>query len=464
LLRVIFRYFFPCRRGVSLHALHGLAVILLPIAVIAVLRRGVVQASAVTLAYALAAYLLTNGHADLPGILANGLITGLQISSIIFTAIYFYNVQRGHGVEEELKRRIGSQGAPFLYIAVFFSGFVESFSGYGVPPAVVAPLLLSAGLDPFRATVSVVVGHTWAVPLASIGVPTAVLAALTEVDVGQLAAATVVSGSLSLAAIIALVSAKYLRQGAREILPAFALALLFALLGPVTKVYSAAVLGLVGLTLGLVLSGGLGRALETLVVLRYYLLLVLLLLASNLLGFGGLQYTFLVILAAALLSQFLERKFSRDALRRSISMTTRSIIAVVLFAVVAELVKRGGYMRSLALILAEVAGPLYALAVPIVGAVGAYATGSATTSNLIFSTLQKSYADAVGFDAVALLALQNVGGGLGGMVSPAKIAVAASTTGGKELEPRVFREGWRALSVVILPQVLVAALLLLSRG
>ncbi len=448
----------------SPHALHGLAVILLPIAVIALLRRDVVQASAVTLAYALTAYLLTNGHAGLPGILANGLITGLQISSIIFTAIYFYNVQRELGVEEELKRRIGSRGAPLLYLAVFFSGFIESFSGYGVPPAVVTPLLLSSGLDPLRATVSALVGHTWAVPLASVGVPTAVLAVLAEVDVGQLAAATVVSGSLSLAAIIALVSTRYLGQGVRASLPALALALLFALLGPVTKVYTAAVLGLTGLSLGLALSGGLGRALEALLVLKYYLLLVLLLLAANILGFGGLQYTFLVILAAAVLSQILEGRLARGAIRRSAVMTARSIAAVTLFAVIAELVKRGGYMLSLALVLAETTGPLYALTIPVVGAIGAYATGSATTSNLIFSALQRSYADAVGLDAVALLALQNVGGGLGGMVSPAKIAVAASTTGGRELEPVIFKEGWRALSVAILPQVLVAALLLLYRG
>uniref|UniRef100_A0A7C4B8H1 L-lactate permease n=1 Tax=Thermofilum pendens TaxID=2269 RepID=A0A7C4B8H1_THEPE len=300
--------------------------------------------------------------------------------------------------------------------------------------------------------------------MASVGVPTAVLAVLAEVDVGQLAAATVVSGSLSLAAIIALVSTRYLGQGVRASLPALALALLFALLGPVTKVYTAAVLGLTGLSLGLALSGGLGRALEALLVLKYYLLLVLLLLAANILGFGGLQYTFLVILAAAVLSQILEGRLARGAIRRSAVMTARSIAAVTLFAVVAELVKRGGYMRSLALVLAETTGPLYALTIPVVGAIGAYATGSATTSNLIFSALQRSYADAVGLDAVALLALQNVGGGLGGMVSPAKIAVAASTTGGRELEPVIFKEGWRALSVAILPQVLVAALLLLYRG
>lgn len=147
-------------------------------------------------------------------------------------------------------------------------------------------------------------GHTWAVPLASIGVPTAVLAMLAGVDVGQLAAATAISGSLSLGAITALVSVRYLGRGARELLPALALAPFFALLAPLTKVYSAAVLGLAGLTLGLTLSGGLGRALETLAVLRYYLLLVLLLLIANALGFGGLQYTPLVILTAAALCRF----------------------------------------------------------------------------------------------------------------------------------------------------------------
>ncbi|MEM0495067.1 MAG: L-lactate permease [Thermofilum sp.] len=444
-------------------ALHGVAVLLLPVLVIAVLKRDAAQASVVTLTYALLAFTSSRGLAGVVDALRSGLTTGLQISSIILSAIYFYNVQRELGTEDKLKASMGSAAGSALYLAVFFSGFVESFSGYGVSPAVAAPLLLSTGLPPLSATASALVGHTWAVPFASVGVPTAVLAGLAEVDVGALAELTAVFASFSLAAIVFRVGRGYISCSYKELVPALLLSLSLVLLAPFTRIYSAAVMGFLGVAAGLLLASGAHKVAEALSVLKYYLLLVAMLLLANLAGFGGLQYTFVVILAAALLSQLIERKLAREAPRRTVAMTFRSVVAVVLFAIVAEIVKRGGYMKSLAILLAQSTGTLYALFVPVVGALGAYATGSATTSNLIFSALQKSYAEAVQVNTYALLALQNVGGGLGGMVSPAKISVAASTTSGKELEQQLFREGWKSLIVAVAPQVIIAGWILPQR-
>lgn len=444
-------------------ALHGLVVLLLPMFTITILKRDIAQASILTLTYALLAYALKEGLTGVATALYSGLITGLQISSIILAAVYFYNVQRALGIEDRLRVSIGSATGSALYLAVFFSGFVESFSGYGVSPAVAAPLLLSMGLSPLSATTSTLVGHTWAVPFASLGVPTAVLAGLAEVDIGALAELTAVFVSFSLAVTTLHVGRKYIRSSFKRMFPALLLALLLALLAPLTRMYSAAVMGFFGVAVGLLLASGARRVLEAMGVLKYYLMLVAMLFVANTVGFGGLQYTFAVILAAALLSQLLERKLAREAPRRTVVMTLRSVAAVIAFAAVAEIVKRGGYMKSLALVLAHSTGPLYTLFVPVVGALGAYAAGSATTSNLIFATLQKSYAEAVGIDACSLLALQNVGGGLGGMISPAKISVAASTTSGKELERSLFREGWKSLLVVIAPQMLIAGWLLLRQ-
>ncbi len=100
------------RRVVDIRALHGLAVVLLPMATTALFKRDFAQASVITPAYALAAYISTHGYADLPEVFASGLVTGLQASSIVFTATYFYNVQREPGVEEEPKRRLGGQEPP----------------------------------------------------------------------------------------------------------------------------------------------------------------------------------------------------------------------------------------------------------------------------------------------------------------------------------------------------------------
>lgn len=436
----------------------------LPLVVIAVLRKGVLHASILTLAYTLAVFTLTNGAGPAGEAVLSGLVTGLQISSIIFTTIYFYNIQRELGLEDRLKHVLGGSGQSNLFIAVFFSGFIESVSGYGVSPAVTAPLLSSAGLKPAAAVAGAAIGHTWAVPFASIGIPTAVLADMAGVSPEQLARVTAAFVSPSLAAIVATLSVKHVRGGAKPLAAGLALAALLAASSPLVGIYSAAVFGLAGVVAGLLLSRGAKGVLEACRVLKYYLLLVSFLLVASALGFGGLRYAFLMVLAAAATVQILERRIARGAIRRTASMTLRPILSVVLFAVVAELVSRGGYMRSLAELAAAATGPSYLLLVPVVGGLGAYATGSATTSNMVFSTLQKGYAEAVGLDPVKVLALQNVGGGLGGMISPAKIAVAASTVGGRELEPKVFREGLKAFVCAVAPQVAMALALVLLQA
>ncbi len=445
-------------------AAQGLIVVSLPLIIIAVLKKGVLHASILTLAYTLVVFTLANGTGPAGEAVLSGLVTGLQISSIIFTTIYFYNIQRELGLEDRLKLVLGGSGQSSLFIATFFSGFIESVSGYGVSPAVTAPLLLSAGLEPAAAVAGATIGHTWAVPFASIGIPTAVLASMTGVSSERLAEATAAFVSLSLAAIVATLSVKYVQAGAKPLAVGLALAALLAASSPLVGTYSAAVFGLAGVMAGLLLSRGVNGVLEACRVLRYYLLLVSLLLVASALGFGGLRYTSLTVLAAAAVVQILERRVVKGAVRRTVSMTARSILSVILFAIVAELVSRGGYMRSLAELAAAATGPSYLLLVPVVGGLGAYATGSATTSNMVFSTLQRGYAEAVGLDPVNVLALQNVGGGLGGMISPAKIAVAASTVGGRELEPKVFREGLKAFVCAVAPQVAIALALVLLQA
>lgn len=436
--------------------MQGLIIVSIPLTVMMLLKKSVLQASILTLAYTLAVSLFTSSISSLWEALLGGLVTGLQISSIIFSTIYFYNIQKELGLEDRLRLTLGKFSQSSMFIAVFFSGFIESVSGYGVSSAVTAPLLLSAGLEPAAAITGAVIGHTWAVPFASIGIPTVVLANTAGVGVEALAGLTAVFDSLSLVAIILILSKRCIHASMKSLAAGLALAAFLAVFSPIVNIYSAAVFGLAGVVIGLLLSRGFKGVWETCRVLRYYLLLVSLLLIANALGFGGLRYTFLTVLATAAIAQTLEKRVAKSAVKHTVSMTIRSILSVVFFAVVAELVSRGGYMRSLAELIAATTGFFYVLLVPVVGGLGAYATGSATTSNMVFSTLQKRYAEAVGLDPMEILALQNVGGGLGGMISPAKIAVAASTVGGREFEPKVFKEGLKAFACAVAPQVAVA--------
>jgi lactate permease len=74
-------------------------------------------------------------------------------------------------------------------------------------------------------------------------------------------------------------------------------------------------------------------------------------------------------------------------------------------------------------------GQAFPLASPLVGILGAFATGSNTNSNVLFGPMQKSIAGLLGVAPAVLLAAQTAGGSLGSMIAPAKLIVGCSTVG-----------------------------------
>lgn len=94
-----------------------------------------------------------------------------------------------------------------------------------------------------------------------------------------------------------------------------------------------------------------------------------------------------------------------------------------------------GLSATLALALAQT-GDAFAFFSPIVGWIGVFLTGSDTSSNLLFGTLQQLTARQLGVPEVLFLAANSVGGVVGKMISPQSIAIACAAVGlvGKESE------------------------------
>lgn len=84
--------------------------------------------------------------------------------------------------------------------------------------------------------------------------------------------------------------------------------------------------------------------------------------------------------------------------------------------------------------IAQVAGPVFPLVSPFIGALGAFMTGSNTNSNVVFGHLQQHVATLVGVSPLIILAAQTAGGAVGSMFAPAKVIVGCSTVelGGQE--------------------------------
>ncbi|WP_066386799.1 lactate permease LctP family transporter [Helicobacter himalayensis] len=107
-----------------------------------------------------------------------------------------------------------------------------------------------------------------------------------------------------------------------------------------------------------------------------------------------------------------------------------TISLVVGFAYVSNY---SGISATLALALAET-GNAFAFFSPIVGWIGVFLTGSDTSSNLLFGSLQQLTARQLDIPEVLFLAANSVGGVVGKMISPQSIAIACAAVGlvGKE--------------------------------
>lgn len=84
-------------------------------------------------------------------------------------------------------------------------------------------------------------------------------------------------------------------------------------------------------------------------------------------------------------------------------------------------------------------GALFPFFAPILGWLGVVLTGSDTSSNALFSGLQRATAEAVGVDPHLTVASNASGGVTGKMISPQSISVATAATGMIGKEGSLFR-------------------------
>ena len=112
-----------------------------------------------------------------------------------------------------------------------------------------------------------------------------------------------------------------------------------------------------------------------------------------------------------------------------------SIGFVLAFAFVANY---SGISSTLALLLAGT-GAAFPFFSPFLGWLGVFLTGSDTSSNALFCSLQNTTAHQIGVDNTLLVAANTTGGVTGKMISPQSIAVACAATGLVGKESDLFR-------------------------
>ena len=123
------------------------------------------------LALALLAFGAARGHVAIAS--AKGLSLALFVLTIVWTSVYLFNlVDRLKGIDA-IGRAMAALASDRLVQALLigwgFASFIQGITGFGVPVAVAAPLLIMLGFSPARAAAMALVGHGWAVTFGSMG-------------------------------------------------------------------------------------------------------------------------------------------------------------------------------------------------------------------------------------------------------------------------------------------------------
>lgn len=424
----------------------------------------------------------------------------LDVLLIIWAAFLLYRVVDEAGairtIGLALPHLTADRGMQALIIGWVFATFLQGVGGFGVPVAVIAPILVGLGFTPLSAVVIPSIGHGWAVTFGSMGSSFQALLAATNQPEKLLAPPAAIFLGISgfLVGFMVAHAAGGWPAVRRLVLPVL---ILGAVMGSIQYLVAvngpwniaAFIAGLFGLIVGFPLAyrnkkknpaqneklewRALGIALSGYAVLILITLSVQMVPAihqlfgkiniqaqfpevESLLGYSTpasssrrlviFRHTGMILFYSATLAYLVYQKAGLykpgslgrilDGTLRKVMSSSVSIFSMISMAVVMEHV---GMTERLALGLAQGVGNFFPLASPWIGALGAFMTGSNTNSNVVFGGLQMRTAEILGYSIPIILAAQTAGAALASVLAPTKVVVGASTAGMAGREGEVMR-------------------------
>ncbi|MEJ7931962.1 L-lactate permease [Ramlibacter sp. AN1015] len=421
------------------------------------------------------------------GVLAEAAFTTATILWILWPALALHHHQRSCGALDDLRVGLGRltrrTDQQVLLVGWFLALFLEGAAGFGTPVALTAPILVGLGVAPVQAVVLALLGHAVGVSFGALGTPVLAQAALTGLDPVALAWRT--AGLHALLGAIMMFSFHRAFGAARGAAwPAAAAAaflvpslVLAVLLGPELATLGAAVLGAALFALALRLAPrravpgaepqerpavGAARILAR-AFWPYAVLILLVVLTRTVptvaapLGALAVEWRWLdrfsgrfvpfthpgTLLFAALLLGAVLQGVAPSRLGGALADGARRLapVTMALLAMLAlsRLMVHAGMIDAIREAAVRGVGQGWPLVAPAVGALGSFVTGSATASNVLFTTLQTQTAQALGLPALAIGAAQGFGAAVGNIVCPHNIVAGAATVGLAGREGEILR-------------------------
>jgi len=417
-----------------------------------------------------------------------GILNALwPICLVIIAALFTYNLTLKTGAMELIKRMLAGVSKDKRVLALIigwgFGGFMEGMAGFGTAVAIPASMLAGIGLDPLRAVVGCLVVNSTPTAFGSVGVPTVTLASVTGLELIPLAFDVAViqciltflspflmvcicgrgikalKGMLPITLISSLsftlpwfAAAKALGPELPDIIGSICsmgctvIAARFLNRNPAPE-YSIEGAESGPAKPGLTVSEGI-KAWSP-----FLLIFFLLMITSTLcppvhnaiagvktsvtiyagedagrLSFSWINTPGVMILIAAVIGGIVQKASAAcmiDVFKETLKKYWKTILTICSVMATAKIMGYSGMISDIAQLLVVAAGPFYPLISPLIGALGAFVTGSGTSTCVLFGRLQSQTAASLGLGESWMAAANVFGAGIGKMVSPQSIAIGA---------------------------------------
>ena len=448
------------------------------------------------------------------------ILLAADVLYIVWMALFFYNVTNESGsvalIGRSLPRLTADRAAQSLLISWIFVSLLQGVGGFGVPIAVVAPLLVGLGYSATQSVIMASLGHGWAVTFGSLGTSFVALTAVTGLP-GELLAhdAALILG---MACLFSGGLVAYVSSGLDGLLRSVPMLILVGAvmgiaqwwmatngmwtLGSTSGALAGAVVGVSYVLSPLHVGGGRAGTSEAserlsriVLAVAAYVILLALAFSANLIAplehmldtvsirveFPAVSTVFAwqvpaesgrvisvfghagaLLFYAGALSFLLYKRAGQlksptvwqDIWSKVSRSAQKSTISILALVAMASLMTHSGMTQMIARGISEtVSASLYPLFAPFIGTLGAFMTGSNTNSNVVFGALQQETATLLALSVPVVLAGQTAGASLGSVLAPAKIIVGCSTVGLGGQEGPVIR---RMLILGLIPVAFVA--------
>ena len=138
------------------------------------------------------------------------------------------------------------------------------------------------------------------------------------------------------------------------------------------------------------------------------------------------------IFVAAIIGGFVQKatpKLMIDTLVATVKQMSKTIITIMSVLAVAKIMTYCGMINDMAVFFVSITGHFYPFVAPIIAALGAFITGSGTSTEVLLGSLQTAAAEQIGASQFWLAAANSTGAGIGKILSPQCIATAAAAVG-----------------------------------